>query len=418
MTEWSGPDAVMGSGVNMHCHTSYSFNAYGFSPINLAHLAQRNGYFALGIVDFDVLDGVDEYFDACDRLSVRCAAGIESRVFLPEYATSEINSPGEPGICYHMGIGFARSAVPEEVRGILIDLQRFAQHRNREMVKRINAVMGAASIDYEADVLPLTPCGNATERHILAAYLAKAIQKTGDPLRFWSQRLSLASQDVAEVMRNSTAFEALVRSRLMKRGGPGYALPDSGAFPRVEDFHRLILGCGALPCAAWLDGSSPAEQDPVSLLEFMVSRGVAALNIIPDRNWNVTDPEARRWRVAQLHLVVRLAAEMDLPLIVGTEMNAGGQKLVDDFLAPEMAPLAAQALAGAAFIYGHTVMERSLALGYNSPWAQSYLREKRARNEFFMAVGRCVHPGGRAISRLGEIDREASPSELLAFLGA
>ena len=51
--------------ANMHCHTFFSFNAYGYSPTSLAWLARQRGYKLMGIVDFDVLDGVDEFLDAC-----------------------------------------------------------------------------------------------------------------------------------------------------------------------------------------------------------------------------------------------------------------------------------------------------------------------------------------------------------------
>src|SRR5512146_2087497 len=47
--------------ANMHSHTFFSFNAYGYSPSALAWLAKRQGYRLMGIVDFDVLDGVDEF---------------------------------------------------------------------------------------------------------------------------------------------------------------------------------------------------------------------------------------------------------------------------------------------------------------------------------------------------------------------
>ena len=53
-----------------------------------------------------MLDAVDEFLAACDLAGVRGSAGIETRVFIPEFATREINSPGEPGVYYHMGIGF------------------------------------------------------------------------------------------------------------------------------------------------------------------------------------------------------------------------------------------------------------------------------------------------------------------------
>ena len=44
--------------ANMHCHTFYSFNAYGHSPTSLAWLAKKLGLKLIGMVDFDVLDGV------------------------------------------------------------------------------------------------------------------------------------------------------------------------------------------------------------------------------------------------------------------------------------------------------------------------------------------------------------------------
>ena len=55
----SGPVEPEDDVANMHCHTFFSFNAYGHSPSSLAWLAKRRGFKLVGIVDFDVLDGVD-----------------------------------------------------------------------------------------------------------------------------------------------------------------------------------------------------------------------------------------------------------------------------------------------------------------------------------------------------------------------
>ncbi|MFH1085616.1 MAG: hypothetical protein V1772_07625, partial [Chloroflexota bacterium] len=90
--------------VNLHAHTVYSYNAYGHSPTSLAWLAREGGWRALATVDFDVLDGVDETLAACDAVAVRGAAGIETRVCVPEFAAWETNSPGEPGVMYHIGM--------------------------------------------------------------------------------------------------------------------------------------------------------------------------------------------------------------------------------------------------------------------------------------------------------------------------
>ena len=74
------------------------------------------------------------------------------------------------------------------------------------------------------------------------------------------------------------------RLKLIKRGGVGYVHPSPESFPPVQEVNRFVVECGALPCAAWLDGTSPGEQAIEELLELLMSQGVVALNIIPDRN--------------------------------------------------------------------------------------------------------------------------------------
>lgn len=399
--------------ANMHCHTFYSFNAYGHSPTSLAWLARRQGFRLLGIVDFDVLDGVDEFLNACDLAGVRGSAGIETRVFIPEFATREINSPGEPGVCYHMGIGFASSAVPAEAAGILADLRQRADRRNRTMVQKVNAYLDPVTVDYETDILPLTPAGNPTERHLVLAYLRAAERQTDDPAAFWSSRLDLPRDQVAALLADSPQFQNVARSKLMKQGGVGYVQPDAGSFPSVAPFHQFITACGALPCAAWLDGTSPGEQAIEELLELLMRQGVVTLNIIPDRNWNFKDSAVRQMKVAHLYRVVELAQALALPLNVGTEMNSYGQKLVDDFDAPELAPVRQAFMDGAYFIYGHTALERAAGLGYQSAWAAAHLPERQARNTFYTRVGRLLPPGRAA--GLGLTDA-LSPGEILKKL--
>jgi hypothetical protein len=402
--------------ANMHCHTFFSFNAYGYSPTSLAWLAKKRGFRLMGIVDFDVLDGVDEFLDACELIGVRGSAGVETRVFLPEFATREINSPGEPGVCYHMGIGFTASQVPDTAASILADLRQRAARRNQGMADRVNAYLAPVTIDYERDVLPLTPVGNPTERHIVVAYVRAAERIVPNPVEFWADKLNVEPSRVATLMDDTPRFQNLIRAKLMKRGGVGYVQPSRDTFPTVEELHELIVACGALPCAAWLDGTSAGEQAIEELLDLLIGKGVVALNIIPDRNWNIADPQTRRLKVQNLYQVVRLARELDLPLHVGTEMNSFGQKLMDDFDAPELAPVRQAFLDGAHFIYGHTVLQRALGLGYQSEWALTHLPTRRERNAFYTRLGRLVPPGKPGLVRLRQLDAAMTPSDILSKL--
>jgi hypothetical protein len=407
--------------ANMHCHTFFSYNAYGHSPTSLAWLGRREGYPLLGIVDFDVLDGVDEFLDACTIAGIGGSAGIETRVFLPEFAEDEMNSPGEPGVLYHMGIGFTTGKVSAGAKAILSELAAQSAERNRALVNRVNNHLDPVTIDYDQDVLPLTPAGNATERHIVAAYVRAASNwyPSQEPrVRFWADRLGEPAEQVERLMADQPLFLNQIRSRLMKRGGVGYVQPDHATFPTVEKLHLLLQECRVLPCAAWLDGATSGEQRMEELLQLLVDKGVVALNIIPDRNWNIANPTERRVKISNLYEVVRLAQAMDLPLNVGTEMNSYGQKLVDDFDAAPLELVRDAFLDGAYFIYGHTTLQRNLNMGYQSDWAKSELPTRQARNDFYSRAGRALPPGAQGLQRLAFLSPHMKPKEILARWGA
>ncbi len=396
--------------ANLHCHTFFSFNAYGYSPSALAWLAKRRGYKLMGTVDFDVLDAVDEFLNACELLGVRGSAGMETRVVLPEFARREMNSPGEPGVLYHMGIGFTSSIVPDSVANIATELRDRASNRNQSILERVNPYLDPVTIDYEKDVLPLSPGGNPTERHMVVAYVQAAGRIVPNPVEFWADKLGMPVDQVAKL--DMPKLQNAIRTKLMKQGGVGYVQPRLDSFPSVEQVHRLIEACGALPCAAWLDGMSAGEQAIEELLDLLVGKGAVALNIVPDRNWNIADPDAKRVKMQKLYDVVRLAQELDLPLNVGTEMNSFGQKLVDDFDAPELAPVRQAFLDGAYFIYGHTALQRACGMGYQSDWAKANLPTRRERNAFYTKVGYQTPPGRQSLA----LDMNMSPAEILSRL--
>ena len=403
--------------ANMHCHTFFSYNAYGYSPTALAWLAKKSGYKFMGIVDFDVLDGVEEFLAACDLAGVRGSAGMETRVFIPEFAMREINSPGEPGIFYYMGIGFVSTDSADlngEISAILASLRARAEARNRDVAVRVNAYLDPVTIDYDRDVLPLTPAGNATERHMVIAYLEAAQRSVSDPAAFWAEKLHTSRAEIDAILNNGPKIQNLVRARLMKRGGVGYVQPTPEMFPSVEEVNRVITACGALPCATWLDGTSAGEQTEEELLDLLIGKGVVALNIVPDRNWNIADPEIKRIKLQKLYEIVELAQRFDLPLNVGTEMNAPGNRLVDDFAAPELNPVREAFLDGAAFIYGHTVMHRVLGLGYQSEWARAHFPTRKMRNGFYTQVGRHLSPGQEKLSNLKATTHTIEPDVILS----
>lgn len=399
--------------VNMHCHTFYSFNGYGYSPTYVAWRARQEGLLAAGIVDFDVLDGLEEFSEAGRLLGLRTCGGLETRVFLPQFADKVVNSPGEPGIVYYMGMAFPGGQLSG---GMLADLRETAQRRNLRVIERVNAYLSPVELDYDNDVLPLTPNGNATERHICMAYekKAQAALAESELAPFWSSKLGVPAEAVEKAMQESPAMQALIRSKTMKAGGVGYIKPEGPDFPTLEEVASFTLDNGGIPTMTWLDGTSDGEQEMEQLLDLVMEQGSAALNIIPDRNWNIKDAETKRTKVANLHAVIELAKERNLPIVVGTEMNAHGQRFVDDFDAPEMAPLVEEAIRGARIMYGHSLLQRQSGQGYLSDWAGRHFDSVSQKNDFFAEAGRKATPGEKL--DLGAVPGDMGPDAILAAL--
>ena len=256
-----------------------------------------------------------------------------------------------------------------------------AAQRNRDIAARINTYVGPAAIDYDRDVLPLAPSGNATERHMLVAYdmaARRVFPARQDLVAFWADKLATYVSKINAAFGPEPGPNELLRSKLMKRGGVGYVQATQLSFTTLLQVSQMISACGALPTYAWLDGYSAGEQVIEELLQVMLASGVVGLTVIPERNWNLADPAAKAEHVGRFNAILQLAAQMDLPVFIGTEMNKAGQPMEDDFL--EVVPLRPWRktfVDGADLLYGHTVLERALGLGYHSAWAKQHLPPRR-----------------------------------------
>lgn len=379
-----------GTDVNLHCHTFFSYNTYGYSPSKFAWLARKVGLAVAGVVDFDVLDALEEFLAAARMLDLKACAGLETRVYVPEFATRVINSPGEPGISYHMGIGFPKAELQGEQKQFLINLRRTAQQRNRDLMGRVNQHLKPVELDYEKDVLVLTPGGNATERHMCLAYARKARKIFTDEnelAKFWTEKLGVEID--LSVLPEGRKLLDTIRAKTMKRGGVGYVQPDKGSFPMMADTNRFILASGAIPVHTWLDGTSQGEKDIEELLDVAMSTGAAAINVIPDRNYT---PGARNEKTDNLYHVIEVAEKRHLPVVVGTEMNSPGQKFVDDYKTEELSPLVPVFLKSAYIFYVHSVLQRNCGLGYTSEWAKTNFKNVAEKNKFFEEIGIALRP--------------------------
>ena len=111
-----------------------------------------------------------------------------------------------------------------------------------------------------------------------------------------------------------------------------------------------------------------------------------------------------------------MAQALDLPLNVGTEMNSYGQKLVDDFDAPELAPLRETFLEGAFFVYGHTRMQRTLEIGVSERVGENVSAHAQRSQRFFSYPGGTRHPARAGTACLKLLAARVAPAEILSEL--
>jgi hypothetical protein len=348
-----------------------------------------------------VLDGLGEFLAAGQLVGLKTCVSLESRVFVPEFATRVINSPGEPGIAYHMGVGFTRPVA----HPFLTAMRAAAEIRTRDMVDRVNPALRPVELDYAREVVPLTPKGNATERHLCAAYESRAEKvypEAAARAAYWREKLGDAPPAGAKLQN-------LIRAKMMKQGGPGYVRPGQGAFPLQAEMNEFVVAAGAIPTLAWLDGTTEGERSMAEVIGVGMATGVAALNVIPDRNYT---PGVKDQKLQNLYDVVTLAEKHHFPVVVGTEMNAPGNKFVDSFGTAELQPLLPVFLRGAHIIYGHSVLQGQSGLGYLSAWAKKTFTTAAAKNEFYEQVGRELEPATEG--RLSGLTDETTPAQILA----
>jgi hypothetical protein len=401
-----------GRDVNLHCHSFFSYNSYGYSPSKFAWLAKKQGFAVAGIVDFDVLDGLQEFLESAKKLGLKACAGMETRVYVPQFGNRVINSPGEPGISYHMGMGFPTAKLKPELKKFQMSLHRTAQQRNIELTERVNRFLSPVELNYKKDVLPLTPSGNATERHICLAYARKAktiFSDNTELAKYWTEKLR-ADAGALRLPDGSNLLNEL-RNKTMKLGGIGYVQPDKGGFPTMAEMDSFSLDAGAMPTMTWLDGTSEGEQALEELIEFAIDSGVVAFNVIPDRNYTAGVGESDA-KFKNLKYALELADGFGLPIVCGTEMNSPNQKFVDDFKTKELSQFVPLFLKGAYIVYAHSVLQRQCGLGYISEWAKKNFKSIGEKNEFFREVGERLEPSKE--ETLTGFNERSKPGQILA----
>jgi hypothetical protein len=318
-----------------------------------------------------------------------------------------------------LGAGFTR--VPELDTGagrLIASLPAKSRSRNAAMIARLNPMLAPVTIDYEADVLPLTPADNAEPEHIAAAYAARATRvfpELHDRAVYWSDVFGRAPQDIESLLADAGAFGAALWDKIRSLGDAGEW--DSADFPVVTDFYRAVESAGAVPCLCWRGGETEGESDVARLLDSAANWGVRAVAVTPDSLWNQPDAAVRGRRLEMLACLASNVRERGMMILAGSPMNGPGQKFVDSFDAPELSEYFRDFTDGAFWLYGHATLQRALGAGVGSEWCgHAFGGDRAGANAFYVEAGKKAAPGKETRARIADAGPDAKPGEILEAL--
>ena len=313
-------------GTNLHIHTNESFSVFR-SPTEAVWQAVREGVAVLGINDHYTIAGHEEFRKACEAARIPATFSMEAVAMDREAeARGELtNDPGNPGRTYLCAKGVTR--VPPDDSPAMKNLSRMRaelEQRNREMTDKVRKLfrerMNVEGPTWD-DVLGLTPRGNATERHISKAVLLRLREvagTTGSALTDLVARLCEAEPGSDD----DASLQNLIRSKLLKAGGPCFVQESPDAFLAIEDMRDLFLAFGAIPTYPVLANPiTERERDIAALLDRLEAMNIFTLEVIPHRN--------TKERLAE---VIDTAKERHWPVFNGTEHNTPERR-------PMLAPL-------------------------------------------------------------------------------
>ncbi|MFH0758220.1 MAG: PHP domain-containing protein [Bacteroidota bacterium] len=281
--------------VNNHIHSPYSFSA--FSSISEAvRLASQEDVKILGINDFYVRDGYEEFVDRCVECGIFPLLNIELIGISGQEQEKgiRVNDPGNPGRTYISGKGLAfHSLLPEGQQTKLDKVVRESNHQVSEMITLLNRWLAnhGTGISLSVEEIMNTLAMNLLrERHVAKMMRIRVEEHAVDEGSFQELLSKIYGGKPSDKKRGDVpGLEDELRTRLLKAGAPAFVPEDEKAFLPLQEIMQIITDAGGIPTYPMLlDGAGGRitgfEDGKEQLLAKLRSRGFGSVELIPLRN--------------------------------------------------------------------------------------------------------------------------------------
>lgn len=281
--------------VNNHIHTPYSFSAFKNIPQAVA-LALEEDVKILGINDFFVCDGYDEFAKECYQKKVFPLFNIE---FIglnkkDQENNIKVNDPNNPGRTYFSGKGLNYPEnIEKDCKDKLESVKKESQKQVSEMLDKINILIAKNEYDFSlsmGEIFEKYAKNLVRERHIATALRNKAVEMLeteSKQIDFFTKIFDNNKPKAS--LDDIPGFENEIRSRLLKTGGAAFVEENEKAFLDIAEVKDIIIKMGGIPTYPLLlddkNGNfTDFENNKQKLASTLKERGIYSIELIPNRN--------------------------------------------------------------------------------------------------------------------------------------
>ena len=281
--------------INNHIHSPYSFSAFQ-SIEEAVKMARDEDVRILGINDFYVIDGYEEFIEKCRLHGVFPLLNIELIGISKEdqEAGIRVNDPGNPGRTYISGKGLVfPSILPDAQQQKLDGVVRESNMQVAKMIDLLNRWLEFQQVGISLSVEEIMKKHAKLllrERHVAQALRLKLEEHAGSDEAFFKLLEQVYGGKSSEKQRDDKAgIEEELRARLLKAGAPAFVPEDEKAFMNLDEIVGIIRDAGGIPTYPMLldgagGGITEFESDREHLLKVLRERGFNSVELIPLRN--------------------------------------------------------------------------------------------------------------------------------------
>ncbi len=298
-------------------------------------MAKDENIKVIGINDFYTVAGYSDWSEGCQKLGLLPLFNIEVIGLNAEdqAAGIKVNDPSNPGRTYMSGKGLITSELPTEVtewlEKAIVDNNRQSEVMTGLLNRLLKKIGAPFTLDFP-HILSLLSRGQVRERHLALALRLDIEQHFHDEKERLDFYLTLTGKKPSST--DNASLENILRSSLMKAGGPAFIPEDPASFASLETIRQLLLKAGGIPTYPFLGDAlngqcTDFEKELPKTMQLLKQRGIYSVEFITTRN-SIEYLEKAASELWENDFLVTFGTEHNTPVMEPLEpMAMGGKKL-------------------------------------------------------------------------------------------